>query len=57
MGAPNLNPERSPGVEGVLNASQGSLVEVNPENEGYTPLFRTTTTTTTTTTMYLFKEI
>ena len=39
MGAPNLNPEGSPEVEGVLimNASQGSLVEVNAENEGCTP--------------------
>ena len=31
MGAPNLNPEESPEVEGVLNTSQGSLLEVNPE--------------------------
>ena len=35
MGAPN--PVESPEVEGVLNASQGSLVEVNPENESCTP--------------------
>ena len=31
MGAPNLNPKESPEVEGVLNTSQGSLLEVNPE--------------------------
>ena len=34
MGAPNLNPEDSPEVEGVLNTSQDSLLEVNPEKEG-----------------------
>ena len=35
MGAPNH--VESPEVEGVLNASQGSLAEVNPENESCTP--------------------
>ena len=34
MGAPNLNPEESPEVESVLNTSQGSLLDVNPEKEG-----------------------
>ena len=33
MGALNFNPEGAPEVEGVLNASQGYLAEVNPENE------------------------
>ena len=37
MGAPNLNPEESPEVEGVLNTSQGSLLEVNPEKEDCIP--------------------
>ena len=37
MGAPNLNPEESPEVEGVLNTSQGSLLEVNPEKESCIP--------------------
>ena len=37
MGAPNLNPEESPEVEGVLKTSQGSLLEVNPEKEGCIP--------------------
>ena len=36
-GAPNLNPEESPEVEGVLNTSQGYLLEVNPEKEGCIP--------------------
>ena len=35
MGAPN--PVDSSEVEGVLNASQGSLVEVNPENKSCSP--------------------
>ena len=34
MGALNFSPKGAPGVEGVLNASQGYLAEVNPENEG-----------------------
>ncbi|PFX24888.1 hypothetical protein AWC38_SpisGene10523 [Stylophora pistillata] len=37
MGAPNLNPEWSPEVEGALNASQGSLVEIL-EAEGFEKL-------------------
>ncbi|CAH3123122.1 unnamed protein product [Porites lobata] len=32
MGAPNLNPEESLEVEGVLNTSQGSLLEVKKED-------------------------